>query len=157
MVKMQGTVIGIFVAPAAEAPIVFLDSAVGIPGLGLEGDRYYKKGGTFSDRGEAGRALTLIESEALEALERDYGIRLPYGEARRNIVTRGIALSHLVGKTFRCGSVLARGTRLCEPCSHLENISGLKVQRGLIHRGGLRADILQEGTIRIGDLLSAEE
>lgn len=134
--------------------MVEVESVLAVPGKGLEGDRYFQKRGTFSDRGEEGRALTLIEAEALEALERDYGIRLQPGEARRNIVTRGIALSHLVGQTFQCGSVLVRGTRLCEPCSHLETVTGLKVQRGLIHRGGLRANILKEGVIRLNDAIT---
>jgi MOSC domain-containing protein YiiM len=71
--------------------------------------------------------------------------------ARRNIVTHGIALNHLVEKQFNIGAVILRGTRLCEPCVHLEKLSQAGAMRGLIHRGGLRAEIVTGGTIRVGD------
>ncbi|MEK6601767.1 MAG: MOSC domain-containing protein [Candidatus Binatota bacterium] len=124
-----------------------------VPGKGLEGDRYFKQVGTYSNNPGSGRDVTLIEIETLEALKRDYGIELGLGESRRNIVTRGVALNHLVGRDFKVGAVTLRGIRLCEPCSHLENLSRKGVQRGLIHRGGLRAHILTGGTIRLGDTI----
>ena len=124
-----------------------------VPGKGLEGDRYFSKVGTYSNNPGSGRDVTLIEIETLEALKRDYGIELGLGESRRNIVTRGVALNHLVGRDFKVGAVTLRGIRLCEPCSHLENLSRKGVQRGLIHRGGLRAHILTGGTIRLGDTI----
>ena len=99
--------------------------------------------------------MTLIEIEALEALRRDYEIELEPGAARRNIVTRGVALNHLVGREFSVGGVRLRGVRLCEPCAHLEKLSRKGVLRSLVHRGGLRADILSEGTIRPGDPVEA--
>ena len=95
--------------------------------------------------------MTLIEVEAIEALGREYQIALESSLARRNIVTRGVALNHLVEREFRVGAVLLRGTRLCEPCMHLEKLSQPGAMRGLIHRGGLRAEILTGGTIRVGD------
>ena len=81
----------------------------------------------------------------------DYGVELAAGDARRNIVTRGVALNHLVGKEFTVGNVRIRGIRLCEPCDHLERLTGKPVLKGLLHRGGLRAQILTEGTIHAGD------
>jgi MOSC domain-containing protein YiiM len=96
--------------------------------------------------------VTLIEIEAIEALERDYGVKLSPGDARRNIVTRGVALNHLVGKEFRVGEVVLRGIRLCEPCQHLVQLTGQeKVLPGLVHRGGLRAQVVKGGVIRVGD------
>jgi MOSC domain-containing protein YiiM len=95
--------------------------------------------------------LTLIEAEAIEALKRDYNVELAPGESRRNLVTRGVALNHLVGRDFQIGGVKAHGIRLCEPCSHLQRLTGKQVIKGLLHRGGLRAQILTQGSIRVGD------
>ncbi len=120
-------------------------------GKGLEGDRYFKKVGTFSNEPGPSREVTLIEIEAIEALKRDYRVELNPGETRRNIVTRAVPLNHLVGREFRVGEVTLRGIRLCEPCSHLEKLTTKGVMRGLIHRGGLRAEILTDGRIRVGD------
>ena len=91
-----------------------------------------------------------------EALQRDYGIELMAGESRRNITTRGVALNHLVGREFRIGEIRARGLRLCEPCSHLEKLTGKRLIKGLLHRGGLRAQILTAGDVRVGDEITAE-
>jgi MOSC domain-containing protein YiiM len=96
----------------------------------------------------------LIESEALEALKRDYDIEVEAVQARRNIVTRGVALNHLVGREFTIGEARLRGMRLCDPCAYLESLSARGVLRGLIHRGGLRADVVLGGTIRIGDAIT---
>jgi MOSC domain-containing protein YiiM len=123
-----------------------------IPGQGLEGDRYALKRGTFY-KPEPDYELTLIEAEAIEAIKRDYQIDLPAGDARRNIVTRNLPLNHLVGREFTIGDVRIRGLRLCEPCDHLQKLTGKPVIKGLLHRGGLRAQILTSGTIRVGDTI----
>ena len=122
-----------------------------VAGRGLEGDRYFSKIGTYSSDPGTGREVTLIEIEAIEALKRDYDIDLPAALSRRNIVTRGVALNHLVGREIKIGETILRGTRLCDPCSHLEKLSRQGVLRGLIHRGGLRADVVAGGLIQVGD------
>lgn len=149
----QGTVVSIHIAAAAEGPMVSVTKARAVPGKGLEGDRYFSHSGTYSQDPGLGRDATLIEIEALEALKGEYDIEIGLGESRRNIVTRGVPLNHLVGRDFKVGAVTLRGIRLCEPCSHLEKLSRKGVQRGLIHRGGLRAHILTDGTIRVGDTI----
>jgi MOSC domain-containing protein YiiM len=131
--------------------MVSVKEARSIPGKGLEGDRYFNHTGTYSKKSGADREVTLIEVEAIEALAREYKIALEPGAARRNIVTRGVPLNHLVGREFRVGDVTLRGLRLCEPCAHLERLSHSGVREALIHRGGLRAQILTDGTIRVGD------
>ena len=131
-------------------------SARAVPGQGLEGDRYFSKLGTYSNEPGSGRELTLIEIEAVEALKRDYRIELDAGRVRRNIVTRGIPLNHLVAKEFKIGDVVLRGTRLCEPCAHMEKLTVKGAIRGLIHRGGLRAEIVKGGTIRVGDVIESK-
>ena len=146
----SGFVESIYIATAATGPMEAREQAVAIPGVGLEGDRYALKQGTFF-KPEPDFELTLIEAEAIEALHRDYNVELAPGEARRNIVTRGVGLNHLVGKEFRVGTVVVRGIRLCEPCEHLQKLTGKQLVKGLRHRGGLRAQILTEGIIHVGD------
>lgn len=124
-----------------------------ISGKGLEGDRYFNQTGTFS-KPQPDRELTLIEIEAIEALKVELGVELDPGSIRRNIVTSGVALSHLVGREFRIGEVKARGIKLCEPCSHLARLAHSAVLPGLVHRGGLRAQILTDGTIRVGETVT---
>ena len=152
----QGTVIAIHVAPAGAAPMRSVANAQVVVGRGLEGDRYHSKLGTYSNQAGSGRDVTLIEIEAIEGLKRDYEVQLDPGQSRRNIVTRGIALNHLVEQEFRVGEVVLRGTRLCEPCAHMEKLTVKGAMRGLIHRGGLRAEIIKGGTIRIGDRILPE-
>jgi MOSC domain-containing protein YiiM len=146
----SGTVEFIYIASAATAPAQPVNEARAVPGSGLEGDRYALGLGTFS-KPLPDRELTLIEAEAIEALKREYNFELSPGEPRRNVVTRGVALNHLVGRDFQIGDVKVHGIRLCEPCDHLQRLIGRDVIKGLAHRGGLRAQILTQGTIRVGD------
>ena len=152
----KGTVISISIAPDAEAPMQSVSEVRAIPGRGLEGDRYFDQKGTFS-KPEPDRELTLIEAEAIEAMKRELHVDYGLSDSRRNVVTRGVPLNHLVGKEFRIGEVRARGLRLCEPCSHLQKLSHEKVLPGLVHRGGLRAQILTEGMIRVGEVVREAE
>ena len=131
-----------------------LNQIQAVAGRGLEGDRYFAGIGTYSNDPGSGREVTLIESEAIEALKRDYDVEIDAARARRNIVTRGVALNHLVERQFTVGAVTLRGTRLCDPCAHLEKLSRKGALRGLIHRGGLRAEIITGGVIRIGDAIT---
>ena len=144
-----GSVVGLLVAPDAEQPLVRVGSVNAVAGRGLEGDRYFDGRGTFSGSGR-GYELTLIEAEALESLAAD-GVEISWEQARRNIVTRGIGLNALVGRRFQIGDVECIGRRLAEPCSHLQRLAPPGILAGLVHRGGLRADILAGGTIRVGD------
>lgn len=149
-----GRILSIHIAAQAAAPIQALREVVAVAGRGLEGDRYFFERGTYSTHPGNGRHVTLIESEAIEALRREYGVAIDPGNARRNLVTRGIALNHLVDREFTVGAVRLRGTRLCEPCVHLEQLSTKDTMRGLVHRGGLRAEILTGGSIRVDDLIT---
>lgn len=156
----HGSVTGIFIAPTGEASLHRIEHVKAVPGHGLEGDRYFNRTGSFlkkDAKAAAGQQATLIESEAMEAIERDDGIRLEPGQSRRNIVTRGVALNHLVDREFRVGDVVMRGIKLCEPCGHLENLTCSGVKAALMHRGGLRAQILTEGVIRTGDRIEVIE
>jgi hypothetical protein len=149
--SFAGTLAAVYVAPAAEAPTVGVPEVRAVPGRGLEGDRYFEAAGTFSDHPGDGRDVTLIELEALEALRAETGIELPPADSRRNLVTCGVPLNHLVGRELRVGQVVLRGTRLCEPCAHLARLTEPGVLPGLVHRGGLRADLVHGGVIKAGD------
>jgi MOSC domain-containing protein YiiM len=147
-----GMVVSLHICRRAGETMQSVPSVRAVPGRGLEGDRYHDGTGTYSRSGGGPhREVTLIEEEAIDALRRDFEVDFPAAESRRNIVTRGVALNHLVGREFRVGEVTLRGLRLCEPCRHLEQITGRRVREGLIHRGGLRAQIVAGGTIRAGD------
>ncbi|UGS34159.1 MOSC domain-containing protein [Capillimicrobium parvum] len=150
-----GTVEAIYVADGSAAPLLPLADAEAIPGRGLRGDRYFYGTGHFSRPGKTGQDLTLIAVEALEALHAESGIALSGAAARRNVVTKGIDVNALVGRRFAIGDVECVGRRWCEPCAHLQRLTEPGVLRGLIHRGGLRADIVSAGRIRVGDRVRA--
>lgn len=147
---MSGTVEHIHIADRPGAPVRPLSSVAATPRGGLAGDRNAKPPGAAYESSDS-CDLTLIEAEKLEELEREHGIELAPGESRRNITTRGIRLNDLVGREFWVGDVLARGVELCEPCSHLQSLLGKPIIKPLIHKAGLRADVLSGGTISIGD------
>ena len=152
-ITWRGVVSAIHVTQEAAGPMVPVSEVRAVPGRGLDGDRYFHQTGTYSSRPGPGREVTLIEAESVDALGREAGILLAPGASRRNVTTRGVPLNHLVGRQFQVGEVLLEGVRLCEPCAHLESLTQSGVREGLIHRGGLRARIVTEGTIRIGDVI----
>jgi len=154
---LSSSVVGIFTAPAAEAPMVASDSVRAVAGYGLEGDRYFSGEGTFSGTVEApSYEVTLVESEMVEAFNARGGVRLEPRDLRRNLVTAGVNLNTLVGKTFQLGDVTLKGTRLCEPCNHLATLVHPEVL-GMVHQAGLRAGIVSGGLIRVGDAVQIPE
>jgi steroid delta-isomerase-like uncharacterized protein len=150
----QGRVISIHLAPTAGAPMQSAESVRAVAGQGLEGDRYCTKQGTYSSTPGAVRDLTLIETEAVQALNAKLGTRFAPGAMRRNIVTRGVPLNHFVGQEFLLGEVRLRGEQLCQPCTYLESLTQAGVKAAMQHRAGLRAEILASGTIRQGDAIA---
>jgi hypothetical protein len=140
-----GTLAAIVLAPAAEAPLRSVEVAQAIAGRGLRGDRYAEGAGTFSAGGGRGHDLTLVAAEVLEE------VGLDPVDARRNLIVRGVDLDALRGRRFRVGAVQCLGQRRCEPCAHLERLTRPGVLRALAHRGGLRADIVLGGELRVGD------
>lgn len=152
----EGTVVAIFTAPAEGAPMEARDRVEAIEGQGLEGDRYAIEAGKFSGRKttDGQRAITLIEREAIEGARREHGIELAESETRRNVVVEGVPLNHLVGREFTVGGVRLRGYKLSEPCTYLEGLTRDGVRAALVHRGGLRAEILAGGPIAVGDAVA---
>ena len=149
---MAGAITGIFIAAEAGAPARSVVEAQAIEGHGLDGGRYRDGFGFYSatPTTPGARELTLIEEERLDEVARD-GFPLAPGEHRRNISTRGISLDGLLGRQFMIGNVLCEGVRDCPPCNHLEAVTGRALLAPLIDRGGLRARIVTDGVIHVGD------
>ncbi|MCO8242734.1 MULTISPECIES: MOSC domain-containing protein [unclassified Haladaptatus] len=139
-----GEIEAIHIADESAAETDEVDAVEAVAGSGLRGDRHF-------DPDTSGDDITLIETEALDAIEAETGIALGPGEHRRNVTTRNAALNHLVGKRFRVGDAICEGVELCEPCSHLESLTEKGTLAALVHRGGLRASIVESGEIRVGD------
>ncbi len=153
--RLQGVVELLAVAPRAEAPMQLVDRARALAGRGLAGDRYADGAGTFSPRAahRPGYDLTLIAAEVVEELTgRDAAD--DFARTRRNVLTRGLDVNALVGREFTIGGVRCRGLRLAEPCAHLERLHGPGLLRPLIHRGGLRVDVLSDGDVDLGSPVS---
>ena len=146
-----GTLLHVFVAPAAGAPMVDVGSARCLAGVGLENDRYALGTGYYSDRPRSDRQVTMLQVETLEALSRDDGLELTPQQSRRNLVTRGIDLLELVGRDLWVGGVLLRVARLNEPCRYLEELTGLSLIAPLTHRGGVNCAVVRGGVVRSGD------
>ena len=134
------TVEAIHLGAPRVAELWTVDSVRAVAGKGLEGDRHFHEEGAAP-----GQALTLVEAEEVE------GAGLSAGGTRRQVTVRGVRLNDLVGKRFRVGEVECYGVELCEPCAHLESMTRPGIIRDLVHRAGINADILTDGTISVGD------
>lgn len=149
---MAGEVVSIHVGKSAGEEMTELEEAELVAGSGIVGDRYYSQTGTFSEQLPApDHELTLVATEEISRFSESIGRDLGPGEVRRNVVTRGIELNDLVDKEFTIGKVRVRGIRLCEPCAHLAGLVAPEILPALIHKAGLRAAIVEGGTIRVGD------
>lgn len=132
-----------------------VDAVEALAGVGLDGDRYARQIGTFQRKpGEMPQDVTLIEQEALDAALRDHQTTITHLMTRRNLLTIGVPLNHLVGQEFTIGDVVIRGLELCEPCRHLQKLTCKEILKPLIHRGGLRAEIVRGGVLRVGDRIA---
>jgi len=121
-----------------------VQSVRALAGKGLEGDRH------FHDEGAPpGQAITLVEAEEVEHAG------LQPGDTRRQVTVRGVRLNELIGKRFLVGSVECYGVELCEPCSHLEEMTGRPgLIKELVHRAGINADVVLGGIISVGDAVA---
>ena len=147
-----GEVLSLFRCSIAGEEMEPCDSLNLIQGQGVEGDRYLNGTGHYSLRPHPDRQVTLIESEVLAALSRDSDLMLPPEESRRNIVTAGVPLAHLVGRRFRIGDTVLYGGRLNIPCRYLEDLNDRPgIFSALVNRSGLNAQIIVGGNIHLND------
>ncbi len=151
-------VVEILVASSPSAAMEPRQDVRAVAGQGLEGDRYLLGVGTFSPKPQKpAYELTLIQQEHIDEFRARTGLSFTARHARRNIVTTGVDLNALVGRQFSIGDVLLRGIKLCEPCSYLAKTSFPEVLPGLVGKGGLRAQIVRGGTLRVGDKVSVDQ
>jgi MOSC domain-containing protein YiiM len=154
--QRHGSITAIYVAPEKRADCVSVDAVQLMQGKGIVGDRYFGQRQNHPEKN-----ITLIEAEAIEHFNTYHQLDISPGDFRRNLVTRNIRLNDLVGQTFSISSVLLRGIELCEPCSILggkfstESLSSTQVISALLNKGGLRAEILSSGVVRVGDAIAS--
>ncbi len=152
----SGTLVAIYTAPASGEPMLELPHAQATAGYGLVGDRFAADANHSRGYTKV-RQVTLIEEETVAALERDHELEVKPVLLRRNLLTRGVPLNHLIGRRFRIGAVVLRGTELAEPCQYLADLIQLPVLKPLLHRGGIRAEIVEGGELRPGDEITPLE
>ena len=146
----KGELLHIHTSPAAGRNMESHKSVSLSSGSGLEGDRYQRGTGKYSEIKDI-REVTLIEIETLEALKWDYNIIVEPTEHRRNLTTRDVPLNHLVGKRFCVGEVLLLGGRLNTPCRYLNLVTKKNICELLEHRSGLNCSVVESGTVIVGD------
>ncbi|MFD2093240.1 MOSC domain-containing protein [Blastococcus deserti] len=155
-----GSVVEIWLAGAAAEPMRRLPSVEAVAGRGLAGDRYALGGGTWAQYPDLEKQVTLIDRDDVAAVARETGARVTPGDTRRNLVTTGVQLPDLVGRWFTVGEALLFGMKRCPPCTHLERLTGVRLIRAMVHRGGINAAVFAGGTIAEGSpvrALSEEE
>jgi MOSC domain-containing protein YiiM len=154
----QGKLLAIAIARQAKGPMEHVESIEAVAGEGLRGDRYGAGIGAaqFKGRRKPENEVTVIAREAIEAANDEFNFTIEHLETRRNLLTEGVPLNDLVGKTFRVGEAVLKGLELCEPCGYLEKRTFAGIKAALKHRGGLRCCIIEGGEIRVGDEVSDE-
>lgn len=147
----SGRVEAIHVIPVKRAAPEARERVLAEADLGLVGDCYH--GAVKDGVPRPDKAITLVAAESLEAVVAA-GIPLAPGETRRNITTRGVPLNDLVGVRFRVGAAVVEGFEWCEPCAHLERLTGKALMKPLLHRAGLRGYVVAGGEIAVGDVIA---
>ena len=152
-----GTILGIYIAPSKGAGVMGYPKVSLRAGKGIEGDRYFSQTGKnrSNHNGQPDWEITLIESEVIESFNQERGHSFHQSDFRRNLVTLGIRLNDLVGKTFTINNVSFYGVQLCEPCASLQRRLGVRILPELVGKGGLRAQIRGNGVISVGDSIKA--
>ncbi len=142
-------VLKIGISSSNNKKIKEVDSIEVLANKGVVGDRH------FDDYNDPYCQLSLIESENIDYYNTKFGLNIPYKDFRRNIITQGIKLNHLIGKKLLIGKVKVEGIDLCRPCRHLtEMLSQDNILKEFLRRGGLRCQILSSSNISVGDKIS---
>lgn len=146
---MSGHVERVWITPADSEPMQSVSSVRAVPG-GLEGDRYLTGDGYYMPFDVC--EVTFISGADIDAIRETAGIDLSDGRHRRNVVLRGVALDDLLEARFRVGGATFEGTRRRPPCKHVEEVAGeAGVMQALRGKGGICADVVEAGTVSVGD------
>ncbi|MFP5229580.1 MAG: MOSC domain-containing protein [Acidobacteriota bacterium] len=127
-----------------EHPLYAMEEIECVAGRGVRGDRFFDYGDNYKGQ------ITFFSSEVFDQVCRELGVqqRCP-SVARRNVVTAGIDLNSLIGKTFRVQGVEFAGVCECKPCYWMDTAIAPGAEKALRGRGGLRARILSNGRLRV--------
>ncbi len=151
-----GSVVALFIADRREAPMKKVEQLNALAGQGIEGDRYFLGTGTYSKKPEPGRQVTLIQSEVLESLKDKFKITVKPEESRRNVLTKGVEINNLIGAEFFVGTVRLQAHRITQPCLYLEKLLDQPgLYKELWDNGGISCEILSDGLIKKGDIITA--
>jgi MOSC domain-containing protein YiiM len=145
-----GVLTGVWLTSEAAAPMRRVPSARLLAGRGLAGDRYALGGGTWARYPDLEKQLTLIDAADVAAVAAEVGVPLTPGDTRRNLVTAGVDLPALVGRWFAVGDALLFGVKRCPPCTHLERLTGARLVKAMVHRGGINAAVFSGATVAEG-------
>jgi MOSC domain-containing protein YiiM len=148
-----GVLTEIWMTSEAAAPVRRVPSARLLAGRGLEGDRYALGGGTWAQYPDLEKQLTLIDAADVAAVAAEVGVPLTPGDTRRNLVTAGVDLPALVGRWFAVGDALLFGVKRCPPCTHLERLTGARLIKAMVHRGGINAAVFAGAPVAEGALV----
>jgi MOSC domain-containing protein YiiM len=148
-----GVLTEIWMTGAAAAPMRRMSTGRLVAGAGLDGDRYALGGGTWAQYPDLEKQLTLIDRDDVAALAADVGVDLSPGDTRRNLVTEGVDLPALVGRWFAVGDALLFGMKRCPPCAHLERLTGARLVKAMLHRGGINAAVFAGAEIAEGAVI----
>ena len=146
----DGSVVEIWLAGAAAEPMRRVPLVDAVAGRGLAGDRYALGGGTWAQYPDLEKQVTLVDRDDVAAVAAETGAALTPGDTRRNLVTTGVDLPSLVGRWFLVGEVLLFGVKNCPPCTHLERLTGVRLVKAMVHRGGINAAVFAGGPIAEG-------
>jgi len=145
-----GVLTEIWLTGVAAAPMRRIPAGLLVAGAGLDGDRYALGGGTWARYPDLEKQLTLIDSDAVAAVAAEVGADLAPGDTRRNLVTVGVDLPALVGRWFTVGDAVLFGMKRCPPCAHLERLTGARLVKAMVHRGGINAAVFAGAEIAEG-------
>jgi len=157
--SIAGKLLAIAIAREAKGPMELVESAELVEGEGIRGDRYGAGVGAaqFLGRRKPENEVTLIASEAIEAANDEFNYTIEHLDTRRNLLTSGVPLNELIGKTFCIGEVVLKGLERCEPCGYLERRTFVGIREALKGRGGLRCCVVKGGVVRVGSAISAAQ
>ena len=132
--------------PPGDFAIVEVEQVECVASRGLRGDRFFDYADDYKGQ------ITFFAEEVFLEMERAFGLadKSP-GVLRRNVVVSGVELKGLIGFDFELQGVQFRGTAQCAPCYWMDTAFAPGTEKFLAGRGGLRARILTDGQIRVGE------
>lgn len=153
---MSAIVENIFITKTRRGQPQEVATAKLIAGQGISGDRYQQRALELLAAGDQVPAnhISLISKEELDGFLNRNNAEINYADFRRNVLTSGIDLLGLVGKKFKLGNALCQGVEDCAPCAFLAATVHRAVLPDLQERAGLRAIILKDGDLKIGDSIT---